>query len=77
MMNKTPETVVVNPPYPDSTDRPSVTEQLQQEEPTMNSSAQEPAKQLVPATSQPRTSSRSIKAPRWHEDYQVSVSKLK
>ena len=39
MMNKTPETVVVNPPYPDSTDRPSATEQQQQEQPTMNSSA--------------------------------------
>ena len=51
MMNKTPETVVVNPPYPDSTDRPSATEQLQQEQPTMNSSAQEPAEQSVPTTS--------------------------
>ena len=74
-MNKTPETVVVNPPY--STDRPSTTEQLQQEQPTMNSSAEELAEQSVPATGQPRTSSRSIKAPRWHEDYQVSFPKLK
>ena len=77
MMNKTPETVVVNPPYPGSTDRPSATEQLQQKQPTIDSSAQEPAEQSVPATSQPRTSSCSIKAPRWHEDYQVSVPKLK
>ena len=67
----TPETIVVNPPYPDCTDRPSATEQLLQEQPTMNSSAQEPVEQSVPATSQPRISSRSIKAPRWHEDYQV------
>ena len=77
MMKKTPETVVVNPPYPDSTDRPSATEQLQQEQSTMNSSAQEPAEQSVPATSQLRTSSCSVKAPRWHEDYQLSVPKLK
>ena len=77
MMNKTPEAVVVNPPHPDSTDQPSATEQLQQEQPTMNSSAQEPAEQSVPATSQSRSSSRSIKAQRWHEDYQVSVPKSK
>ena len=35
-MNKTPETVDVNPPYPDSTEWSSATEQLQQEQPTMN-----------------------------------------